>query len=98
MMPAESERPNSPELDLLPESSTSRSRSSLAIQMEGTALFVFGRSIAKNDAHVFNMIGRGKIAHMFVSLHGDPASKSNVLIQTRIEQIVDRKSTRLNSS
>jgi hypothetical protein len=54
---------------------------------DGTALFVFGHSFAKNDAHVFNMIGRGKTAHLFVSLHGDPASKANMRIQTNVEQI-----------
>jgi hypothetical protein len=54
---------------------------------EGTALFVFGHSFAKNDAHVFNMIGRGKIVHLFVSLHGDPSSKGNMLIQTNVEKI-----------
>ena len=54
---------------------------------EGTALFVFGHSFAKNDAHVFNMIGRGKIAHLFVSLHGDQNNKANRLIRAHVEEI-----------
>lgn len=54
---------------------------------EGTALFVFGHSFAKNDAHVFDMIGRGKIAHLFVSLHGDPTSSANQRIRTHVEQV-----------
>jgi hypothetical protein len=33
------------------------------------------------------MIGRGKIAHLFVSLHGDPTSNANRLIQTNVEQV-----------
>lgn len=54
---------------------------------EGTALFVFGHSFAKNDAHVLNLIGKGKISHLFVSIHGDPSSKSNKAIIANIEQI-----------
>lgn len=54
---------------------------------EGTALFVLGHSFAKNDAHVLNRIGSGKVAHLFVSLHGDPASKGNQTIQTNVETI-----------
>ncbi|MBR3371928.1 MAG: DUF4917 family protein [Rhodobacteraceae bacterium] len=55
---------------------------------DGTALFVYGHSFAKNDAHVLNMIGQGKIAHLFVSLFGDPDSKTNVAIRANIENIV----------
>ena len=54
---------------------------------EGTALFVFGHSFAKNDAHVLNMIGRGKVAHLFVSLHGDSSSKANKVIRGNVEKI-----------
>ena len=53
----------------------------------GTALFVFGHSFAKNDAHVFNKIGREKITHLFVSLHGDPSSEVNMVIQHNVDQI-----------
>lgn len=54
---------------------------------DGTALFVFGHSFAKNDAHVLDQIGRGKIAHLFVSLYGDPSSKSNLMIRANVERI-----------
>lgn len=54
----------------------------------GTALFVFGHSFAPNDAHVLNMIGRGKVAHLFVSLYGDPANKANQAIQSNVARIV----------
>ncbi|MEY9581510.1 DUF4917 family protein [Sinorhizobium fredii] len=54
---------------------------------DGTALFVYGHSFAKNDAHVLNMIGYGKIAHVFVSLYGDPSSKVNQTIRTNVEHI-----------
>lgn len=54
---------------------------------DGTALFVFGHSFAKNDAHVLDQIGRGKVAHLFVSLYGDPSSKSNLMIRANVERI-----------
>jgi hypothetical protein len=55
---------------------------------DGTALFVYGHSFAQNDAHVLNMIGNGKIAHLFVSLYGDPSSKANQKIRANVDQIV----------
>jgi len=55
---------------------------------EGTALFVFGHSFAMNDAHVLNMIGYGKVSHLFVSLFGDPSSKTNRVITANVEKIV----------
>lgn len=54
---------------------------------EGTALFVFGHSFAKNDEHVLKLIGKGKISHLFVGLHNDPSSKSNRAIIANVEQI-----------
>jgi hypothetical protein len=54
---------------------------------DGAALFVFGHSFAKNDAHVLDQIGRGKITHLFVSLYGDPSSKSNLIIRGSVEHI-----------
>jgi hypothetical protein len=54
---------------------------------QGTALFVFGHSFAKNDAHVLNMIGYGKVAHLFVSLYGDPSDKTNQTIRSAVEQV-----------
>lgn len=53
----------------------------------GTALFVFGHSFATNDAHVLNQIGTGKIAHLFVSLYGDPDSKTNRAIRAGVDRI-----------
>ena len=53
----------------------------------GTALFVFGHSFATNDAHVLDQIGHGKIAHLFVSLHGDPSSKPNLDIRANVDRI-----------
>ncbi|RVC81499.1 DUF4917 family protein [Mesorhizobium sp. M4A.F.Ca.ET.022.05.2.1] len=55
---------------------------------DGTALFVYGHSFAENDAHVLDMIGYGKIAHLFVSLYGDPSSPANLKIRANVERIM----------
>lgn len=55
---------------------------------DGTALFVYGHSFAKNDAHILNMIGYGKLAHLFISLYGDPSSKANQRIRANVDYIV----------
>jgi hypothetical protein len=43
------------------------------------ALVVLGHSLDASDDHIFSdRIGRhGKTSHLYVSLHGDPASPSN---------------------
>ena len=64
------------------------SETSMTKPKNGTALFVYGHSFAKNDAHVLNMIGHGKIAHLFVSLYGDPSSKANQTIRANVDHIV----------
>ena len=48
---------------------------------------MFGHSFAKNDAHVLNMIGYGKVTHLFVSLFGDPSSASNQIIRGNVDKI-----------
>ena len=46
-------------------------------------LFVYGHSLAANDEHYLRLIEKGKLAHIFVSLYGDPESSMN-------RQIVER--------
>jgi hypothetical protein len=54
---------------------------------DGTTLFVYGHSFAANDAHVIEMIGRGKIAHLFVSIYGNPDEVNNKAIRERVDRI-----------
>lgn len=61
---------------------------------DGTALFVYGHSFAKNDAHVLNMIGYGKISHLFVSLHGDPGGNANKSIRNNVTKLAALRSDR----
>lgn len=53
----------------------------------GTVLLVFGHSFGKNVAHVLDMIGRGKVAHLLVSLFSDPTSKGNATIRANVDKI-----------
>ena len=54
---------------------------------DGTALFVFGHSLGPNDAHVLTHIARGKLAHLFVSLYGDPKNATNQGVQAAAVRI-----------
>lgn len=52
------------------------------------SLFIHGHSLADNDAHVFKAIGgEGKFSALFVGLHGEPESESNVAIQRKANAI-----------
>lgn len=46
-------------------------------------LFVHGHSLAANDEHYLRLIEKGKLAHLFVGLHGDPESAANRQIIAR---------------
>lgn len=58
----------------------------------GTALFVYGHSFAQNDAHVLNLIGSGRVSHVFVSLYGDPLTAANTKIRNNVEHIAGLRS------
>ena len=51
------------------------------------ALFIFGHSLAENDSHILNRIGRGKCQKVYISLYGDPGSDDNAEIIQRAEAI-----------
>ena len=59
------------------------------------ALFIYGHSLAANDEHYLKVIERGKLDHIFVGLHGDPAKAANKKIIRRAKQLaVGRKNER----
>jgi len=59
------------------------------------SLFVYGHSLAGNDAHILRGISKGKFKALFVSLYGDPASNENRLIRERAALLAaDRPRTR----
>lgn len=57
-------------------------------------LFIHGHSLASNDEHFLKLIERGKVAHVFVGLHGDPNSKDNKLIAHRAKKLSDNRGSR----
>lgn len=59
------------------------------------ALFIFGHSLAENDDHYLKCIRKGKIAHLYVGLYGDPRSESNKFIIRRANQISDGRRGRV---
>ena len=63
------------------------SRAYRSFQEIGNCLCVFGHSMAPNDVHITNLIGRGKLKHMLVGLYGDEDSTGNVLIKRTVESI-----------
>ena len=67
---------------------------SLCTEMHGTnkALFVYGHSLAENDKHIFYRIGRGKLAHLFISIFGDPENAQNQAIRAAAEKIAALRS------
>lgn len=61
------------------------------------SLFVHGHSLATNDAHVFRAVGsEGRLKALFVSLHGDVDSETNVAIRARAAAIAAERPTGRN--
>ncbi len=46
------------------------------------AVFIYGHSLAENDDHYLKRISRGKVAHLYIALHGDPDSAGNKFIKS----------------
>ncbi|MBN8959226.1 MAG: DUF4917 family protein [Rhizobiales bacterium] len=55
------------------------------------ALFVFGHSLAANDAHVLGRISKGKISSVYVSFYGDPKSSDNRDLVARAEKLASER-------
>lgn len=51
------------------------------------ALFIFGHSLAENDAHYLRRIERGKISQAYVGLYGDADTDANKQIIRRAQEL-----------
>lgn len=51
------------------------------------ALFVFGHSLADNDAHYLRRIARGKISHVYVGLYGNANTDANKQITRKAQEL-----------
>lgn len=58
------------------------------------ALFIFGHSLAENDNHYLRCIQRGKVAHLYVGLYGDPNSDANKFIMRRANELTNGRRAR----
>lgn len=64
----------------------------------GGSLFIYGHSLAPNDEHYLELIERGRVESLFVSIYGDPKSDKNQKIIERALQIrenSDKKGSKL---
>ena len=53
------------------------------------AFFVHGHSLAENDSHILNLLGRGNFPQLFIGLHGDPTSPENEEVIQNARTLVD---------
>lgn len=58
-------------------------------RIQSASIFVFGHSLADNDAHVLRHIARGRIGNLYVSLYGDPTTSANADIIRRVRRLAD---------
>ncbi|MEW4571330.1 DUF4917 family protein [Tautonia sp. JC769] len=65
-----------------------------ACNTQNHTLFIFGHSLAENDAHIFRQISKGRLRSLYVSLYGDPDSEGNLAIRRRAELIAGQRSER----
>lgn len=57
----------------------------------GDCLFIFGHSLAPNDRHILELIPKGKVQQLFVSVRGDPGSANNRQLIDRARTLVARR-------
>jgi hypothetical protein len=57
------------------------------VQQGRHCMFVFGHSLAENDDHILNRIGRGRCRKLYVGIYGDPTTELNQQIMTRAEAL-----------
>ncbi|MFD0204661.1 MULTISPECIES: DUF4917 family protein [Saccharothrix] len=58
----------------------------------GGSLLIYGHSLAKNDAHIFQAVVRGKYKRAAISIYGDPNSDDNKEIMRRARGLVADRS------
>jgi hypothetical protein len=64
------------------------------VQQGKHCLFIFGHSLAENDDHILNRIGRGRFRKLYVGIYGDPLHEDNKAIMMRAQALSDLRSAR----
>ena len=54
-------------------------------------LFIYGHSLAANDAHILRRIEEGKLDRLYVSVFGDPTSEANASLMARAQAMVSNR-------
>ena len=57
------------------------------VQQGRHCIFVFGHSLAENDDHILNRIGRGRCKKLYVGIFGDPTTECNQKIMARAQAL-----------
>jgi hypothetical protein len=57
------------------------------VQQGRHCLFIFGHSLAENDDHILNRIGRGRFRKLYVGIYGDPLHPANEAIIARAQAL-----------
>jgi len=57
------------------------------VQQGRHCMFVFGHSLAENDDHILNRIGRGRCRKLYVGIYGDPIAEANERIIGRAQAL-----------
>jgi hypothetical protein len=64
------------------------------VQQGRHCIFIFGHSLAENDDHILNRIGRGRCRKLYVGIYGDPLAEWNQQIITRADALAGLRGER----
>ncbi|MCH5715568.1 DUF4917 family protein [Niabella hibiscisoli] len=62
----------------------------------GNTLFIYGHSLADNDDHILNLIPKGKVSKLFISIYGDPDSNDNKKIIKKANSFKENRKNKKN--
>jgi hypothetical protein len=64
------------------------------VQQGKHCVFVFGHSLAENDDHILNRMGRGRFKKLYVGIYGDPLAPANQTITARAQALSDLRTAK----
>lgn len=64
------------------------------VQQGRHCMFIFGHSLAENDDHILNRIGRGRFRKLYVGIYGDPLEATNETIMSRAQALARQRHER----
>lgn len=64
------------------------------VQQGQHCFFIFGHSLAENDDHILNRMGRGHFKKLYVGIYGDADSEANRQIMARANALAEMRTPR----